>query len=152
MSAVSIKPRVGKPRVILLEDSQILSEIMNLCILNWFWDPEVLVFEDGDAAWQELARSEPDLFITDWLHPGADGGELLRRLAERQVKFPVMVVSGEMTSIPDQDKLGIAVSFLPKPFNRQALWQVLNHLVGPCDWPARLIDLPLEQRTFSRPP
>jgi FixJ family two-component response regulator len=78
---------------------------------------------------------EPDLLITDRIHPGLTGEELVWRLAERQVQFPILMLSGDVTATmnPPSD---LKLVCLSKPFNRDSLWRVLNELVGPCDFPA----------------
>lgn len=135
MSATTANWRLKKPRIIVLEDSRLLSEIVRFCIQNWFWEADVTSFENGDRAWDELSRLAPDLLITDRMHPGLNGDELLWRLADQQVKFPILLLSGDptcRTNLPPNLNL---VS-LSKPFNRDSLWLVLNELVGPCDFPA----------------
>jgi CheY-like chemotaxis protein len=110
-----------------------MSEIVRFLILGWFLDADVTVFENGDDAWAELERRAPDLLITDSLHPGMKRDELLRRLAEQNVQYPILLLSGDLggqANLPP--KLNLAC--LSKPFNRDSLWLMLNELVGPCDF------------------
>jgi len=51
-------------------------------------------FTNGDQAWAELSKADPDVFITDIAHPGADGWELVKRLAAKNVTYPILVVTG----------------------------------------------------------
>lgn len=118
--------------VIVLEDSLLLSEIVKFCILSWFWEAEVTVFENGDLAWAELSRQAPDLLITDRLHPGMKGEELLRRLAEKNVQYPILLLSGDLTA-PANLPAKLNLVCLAKPFTQETLWLMLNELVGPCE-------------------
>jgi two-component system cell cycle response regulator CpdR len=135
MNATADIKRPQRLRIILLEDSHILSEILRLCIMSWFWDAEVVAFENGDDAWEELSRLEPDLLITDRVHPGMDGEELVWKLAAQQARFPILFLSGDIV-FPADASPNLKVVCLPKPFDRDSLWRALNELVGPCNFPA----------------
>lgn len=133
MCANAASGQLKKPRIILLEDSRLLTEILRFCIADWFRNPELVVFENGDAAWAELTRWAPDLLITDRIHPGLDGDEMLWRLAGRQIKFPILMLSSDVAPRADLPP-DLNVVCLPKPFNRDILWRVLDKLIGPCDF------------------
>ena len=140
MSGTTVIPSRRKLRIILVEDEKTLAELLEFCIRQWFQEIEVLPFEDGDAAWRELSRTEPDLLITDFYHPGMNGGMLISKLAEKRVKYPVLFTTAEATLSPDFAALGIKVLLLPKPFLLEPLWQALHELVGPCDFPVDHLD------------
>lgn len=80
-------------RIVLLEDDKPLSRLIEHCLHDWFAQAELVTFKSGDEAWQELARSKPDLLILDWKHPGLTGLELLRRLALAKAAFPILLTS-----------------------------------------------------------
>jgi DNA-binding response OmpR family regulator len=137
MSEAVTTPRQKKPRIVLVEDEKELSTLFAVMIRDWFKEAELVRFENGDAAWQELSQTKPDLLITDLIHPGLTGGELARKLAEQQVTFPVLIISGSTGDwFQEFAGLGIKVAFLNKPFPREDFWQLLNDLAGPCDFPA----------------
>lgn len=140
MSANAVIPRQRKPRIVLVEDEKLLLELWEYFIRSWFREAEVLPFENGDVAWQELSRRQPDLLITDLYHPGLDGGTIISKLAAQQVKFPVLFTTAELDFFQDYTALGIKVVWLPKPFALEEFWRVLNELVGPCDFPADHLD------------
>lgn len=124
-----------KPRIIVLENSQVFSDLLKSCILSWFRHAEVIAFENGDAAWQEIIRQEPDLLMTDRIHAGISGEVLLEKLTERQVRFPILLLASDL-SITPKSRSQLRLIQQPKPFNRFSFWQTLNELVGPCDFPA----------------
>ncbi len=128
-AALSLKKR----RIVVLEDSKLLSEILRYCIANWFREAQVSLFEDGNLAWAELEQQAPDLLITDLQHPGMTGDNLIWRLAEKKVTFPILLLSGDFNG-PLKLPPNLKVICLSKPFNRDNLWLVLNELVGPCDY------------------
>lgn len=91
----------------------------------WHHGEEILEFEDARDAWQELSRTDPDLFITDIQHVGISCKEILTRLAERKVKYPILVISAvldlykKMVWVQDVRRdwgPNLNVSFLSKPY------------------------------------
>jgi CheY-like chemotaxis protein len=49
------------------------------------WGCEVVCAVDGADAWRVLCQPEhPQLMILDWMMPGVDGLEIVRRLGQRQ--------------------------------------------------------------------
>ena len=133
MSGTTVIPSRRKLRIILVEDEKTLAELLEFCIRQWFQEIEVLPFEDGDAAWRELSRTEPDLLITDFEHPGMDGRMLLQKLTERQVKFPILVTAACAwgTWLQDYTALGLKLVYLPKPFPFEHFQKALHDLIEP---------------------
>ncbi|MEI2722731.1 MAG: response regulator [Verrucomicrobiota bacterium] len=54
-----------RPRIVVVDDEPVILEIIENLIRSWFEDAAVLLFQDGQAAWGELLRTDPDLLITD---------------------------------------------------------------------------------------
>jgi two-component system OmpR family response regulator len=134
MNEPAAQPRPKKLRIVLVDDEPHMLQLFELYLRDWFQEVELVPFQNGDDAWRELARTEPDLLITDWRHPGLDGGELVRKLAEKNASFPVLMISAcDTDSVRAFTCLGVKIVFLQKPFGHEQLWQVLNELVGPCD-------------------
>jgi DNA-binding response OmpR family regulator len=131
--------RQRKLRIVLVDDEWHMLQLLEMYIREWFKEVELVRFQNGDPAWDELQRSEPDLLITDWRHPGLDGGDLVRKLGGKKSKIPVLMISASDTDcIRELAGSGVKVSYLQKPFGIRQFWQVLNDLVGPCDNPPRL--------------
>jgi CheY-like chemotaxis protein len=132
------QPRRTDPsRVVLVDDDDCFLEIVGGLIRDWLKDLTLLSFQDGETAWQELLRTDPDLLITDIAHPGINGLEMLSLLAERKVKYPILVTSGnplekEVFRCAGPD---LKVSFLQKSYSADEFCrQLLIHL-GPSDNP-----------------
>ena len=87
---------------------------------------EVEVAEDGEKAWQRLARGGIDIAMVDLDMPRMDGFELMGLIrADRDLKhLPIVVVTGreDMMAVDRAHAAG-ATSFVVKPIN----WRVLSH-------------------------
>ena len=94
---VELAPQPSKsrpPRIVIVDDEPDLLQFMEIYIHRSFKHVTVLTFQDGQAAWQELSRTAPDLLITDIHRPGFTIWDMLPRLAERGGRYPILVVSG----------------------------------------------------------
>jgi len=135
-------------RIVLVDDEDWFTEMVEMMIRHSFKNVSVRTFNDGDQAWQELLRADPDLLITGMnnnnvpaqLHRpymGISGWQMLPLLAERKVKYSILVVSGSFSMEGVESKArecagsDLNVSFLTKPFTlEQFNLELLKHL-GP---------------------
>ena len=96
---------------------------------------QVSTAENGRAALALLARSAPDLIITDILMPTMDGVELIMALSQSGNTTPVIAMSGGRRSISAEFNLtsaallGVKVS-LAKPFARAELRSAIEKALG----------------------
>jgi two-component system nitrogen regulation response regulator GlnG len=128
-----------KPRIILVDDEKHMLQLFEIYIREWFKEVDLVLLQNGDYAWNEFSRQEPDLLITDWYHPGLDGGELVQKLIEIHSQVPVLLISAcDAEYVREFQDSGVKIVFLQKPFGSEQLWRLLNDLVGPCDFPARV--------------
>ncbi len=81
-----------RPRLLIIDDEPALGEFLAAVARDGGWNVEVTASESRFRAAFELQR--PDLVALDLGMPGMDGVELLRFLAERDNRAPVLIVSG----------------------------------------------------------
>ena len=142
--------RQGKPRIVYIDDEECIQKIVEPVIRKYFNEVSLLKFRNRDEAWQELLRADPDLLITDLRNDnvptfpgstkenlGMSGFELLQLLAARQVKYPILVVSGCL-SISGMEGIAkkcagpnLNVSYLTKPFTAELFYQGLFKCLDP---------------------
>jgi DNA-binding NtrC family response regulator len=138
MNGFRSKPRPTKPRIIVLDDEKVLWDIMDFWIKQWFKEYELMTLDNGDDAWKELERAEPDFYMMDWDHPGMHGREIFSRLVEKRIRYPLVVNSGHESigaHVLSFSSLGLRIGFLPKPFSKAQFWRMLNDFIGPSDFP-----------------
>ena len=133
------------PRIVLVDDEEFTHEMVDLVLRESLTDYTLVKFLNRDEAWQELLREQPDLLITDMLstnvparteHFGMSGGELLQRLAQHRVTFPILVVSGSF-SVSGWEAYAkqcagphLNVSFLTKPYTVELFQLALRKCLG----------------------
>jgi DNA-binding response OmpR family regulator len=139
MTEAAAQPEKKRLRIVLLDDEWHMLLLLEMYLKEWFDGVELLRFQNGDRAWEELSRTPADLLVTDWRHPGLDGGELVKKMAENKISTPVLLLSAaDSDCIREISSLGVKVVFLQKPFGVRDFWKVINELAGPCDRPPRL--------------
>ena len=85
---------------------------------------EVILAEDGDAAWAEYRSAAPEVVIADWMMPGSDGLELCRRIRTEPANpyTYIVVVTGRAASADALEAMKAgADDHLPKPFTVESL-------------------------------
>src|SRR5688572_17472542 len=84
------------PRIVIVDDEELIGEIIEWLVKEELVDVTVLRFQNRDTAWEELQRADPDLLITDMNNDnipgrteymGMSGWELLPRLVARRVAY-----------------------------------------------------------------
>jgi DNA-binding response OmpR family regulator len=113
-----------------------MREMLRLAIEQKYSDAEIIEFADGDEAWSYLSCHSPDLFISDGLHPGAMGLELLRRLADSKSGVPMFCCFRVEVSLLENIALvsgydSLRVRVLPKPFKIDKFYEGIEELLEP---------------------
>ena len=109
-------------RVLIAEDEPVSRRLLQSYLQKWGY--EVTVAQDGDEAWQLFEAGDTPIVITDWMMPGLDGLELIRRI--RGAPRTGYVVTILLTARAQKEDLveGMeagADDFLTKPFDRDEL-------------------------------
>lgn len=109
----------------MTDDEPCVLGALRIILGHEFEGAEILTFGDAHKAVRELTREAPDLFITDINHLGISVPDMLARLAQRKVKFPILVVSASVGMWKEEAirswAPGLNVSALTKPFLAETL-------------------------------
>src|SRR5690606_33827618 len=89
------------------------------------WNHEVVVAEDGAAAWEAMQRNDaPKLMLLDWMMPEVDGIELCRRIKSHPDLAPAYVILLTAKHQKEDIVRGLesgANDYITKPFDRGEL-------------------------------
>ena len=118
------------PTVLLVDDSKLVRVKTGRLLQQRGW--QVLLAEDGLAAWQQLQARTIDLLITDVEMPGLDGFELTRRLrADRRWRdLPVIMISGSDDRLQATARAAGVNLLLGKPYADAHLLAQAQRLIG----------------------
>lgn len=82
---------MGQMRVLLADDEVVSRTIVGAMLRKAGY--EVVTAADGEEAWRVLeAADRPSIALLDWMMPGIDGPEVVRRLRERAEATPPYVI------------------------------------------------------------
>jgi DNA-binding response OmpR family regulator len=123
---------LAQPRLLLIDDEPALADFLANAARECGFEP---VITSDDIEFRDTFDSEPpDMVALDLGMPGMDGVELLRFLAEKQYRSPVLIVSGfDRRVLESAFRLGEALGLnmagpVEKPVRLDALEQVLGQL------------------------
>jgi two-component system, cell cycle response regulator len=110
-------------RVLIADDDFTSRQILQAVLRKW--DFEVVSVTDGDEAWKALSQPDhPRLVILDWIMPGMDGLELVRRLRQMETTDPhyiVILTSRDETRDMVQALNAGADDYIAKPYDTEEL-------------------------------
>lgn len=112
--------REAMSRILVVDDDDTVAEVVTSYLQAAGMDVERCV--DGLSAVDRAVATAPDLIVLDLMLPGIDGIEVLRRLRQRAVTSPVIM----LTALGDSDDRirGLEVGaddYLTKPFSPREL-------------------------------
>lgn len=125
---------MGKSKKILLvEDEQHLAKGLAFNLHREGY--EVTVAEDGEQALNQLEQAQYDMMILDLMLPKVGGMEVIRRIREKDIRFPILMLTAKST---DQDRTaGLeagADDYLAKPFHLPELLLRIQGILRRKDW------------------
>ena len=105
-------------KILILNDEESLREMMIAFLAEA--GHEIEAAADGDSALRLYCESGPyDLVVSDVLHPGINGIDLVERIRGRNPAQTVAFVSGIMGAVELEHRPKVPI--LPTPFRRQQL-------------------------------
>ena len=113
--------------VLIVDDAKSIRTLLATCLeLNGF---TVKMAEDGKMALDILLKESFDLIFLDIKLPIISGTEVLRRIREKGLQIPVVIITafGNIKNAIDCTKMG-AVAYVQKPFTANRINSVLDEL------------------------
>jgi DNA-binding response OmpR family regulator len=110
-------------RILIAEDDSSFRRLLEEKLAMWGYD--VVVAEDGNAAWQILQSVDPPkIVMLDWMMPGMDGVEVCRKVREK-MKTPYTYIILLTSQQRDEDLVtGMEAGvddYITKPFKNNEL-------------------------------
>jgi two-component system, cell cycle sensor histidine kinase and response regulator CckA len=135
MIDVFLKKFPGAPTILVVEDETLLREME--CSILESYGYNVLAAESGRRAF-DLWKSQGervDLLLADIVLPrGITGVELAKRLVDSQPTLKIIFTTGRILPHAEQEMLAqMGARFLPKPFEQEALIQLVRDTLGATD-------------------
>jgi sigma-B regulation protein RsbU (phosphoserine phosphatase) len=110
-------------RILIADDDRMSTMMLGRTLEQWGF--EVVVADDGAAAWKCIVGDKPPaLAIVDWMMPGLDGIELCRRIRATSLRSPVYVILLTARTSRQDLVAGLeagADDYLTKPFDPDEL-------------------------------
>jgi two-component system alkaline phosphatase synthesis response regulator PhoP len=109
-----------KGKIMVVDDEETL---VRLITYNLNKEGYTTVFaQDGNTAWELIAREKPDLIILDLMIPGKDGLEICRDLRLQNNNIPIIILTAKDDEIDKVVGLEIgADDYVTKPFGVREL-------------------------------
>jgi EAL domain-containing protein (putative c-di-GMP-specific phosphodiesterase class I) len=127
-TALQPAPTLGQARlrVLVVDDDDDVHRLVAAWLQRQGYDVETA--GDGRTATDLLDRFAFDVVISDVVMPDIGGNELLRRVRQRDLDLPVLLMTArpELASAIDAVNAG-ALRYLTKPFTEQAVVELVAH-------------------------
>lgn len=120
-------------RVLICDDSRQIRSLLKT-FLNGFGIKNIEEAIDGDVAFLEMDKFDPDLVITDWNMPPTSGLDFIERIRmgddSPNPYVPIIMLTGytELHRVKQARDAGIS-AFLAKPLSAQSLYKRLVAVV-----------------------
>ena len=117
-----------RARILLVEDDSGIRESVAECLEIEGY--EVAALSNGPDVLEWLSREIPDVLLVDLVMPVMNGGELLERVRAdpRLASVPAVLMTAAIPTA--QSPVPKADALLPKPFELDALLDVVGRLAG----------------------
>jgi two-component system response regulator HydG len=114
-----------KSRILIVDDEESIRFAFKTHLSNE--GHEVMTAEDYSSGIKALSENEFDLVITDVILGGQTGTDILREIKNRDMKCPVIMITGEpnIGTAADAVRFG-AFDYLPKPIRKKTLLRVTS--------------------------
>ncbi|ASN40568.1 response regulator transcription factor [Paeniglutamicibacter terrestris] len=126
-------PRLTHPdgtaiKVLVVDDEPSLAELVSMGTRMLGW--EATVAHDGPSAVEAARKSSPDVLVLDWMLPGFEGPEVLRKVRTFLPEVPVLFLTAKDAVEDRIEGLGIgADDYVAKPFSLEEVLLRLHKLV-----------------------
>lgn len=120
---------IEKKQIYIVDDDESVGRALKVLLVTYGFD--VSAFTSAEEFFRVVPDSAPGCLILDIHMPGLDGWETLKRIVKSGFKRSVIIISAEKNGGLNEKAIKVgAVGFLQKPFNDQALIDLINGAFG----------------------
>ena len=119
--------------IFVVDDESVIAQTVGLILRNAGY--QARSFSEPGAALNAAAGERPDLLVTDMVMPGMNGVELALRMQELRPSCKVLVISGQLLTLPAtaKDSRGDRdFDFLCKPVHPLKLLEKIEDVLDGC--------------------
>ncbi len=113
--------------VLVIDDDRIIRELLRNILSKKGY--KTYMAEDGPSGLQAAHKGDIDLILLDWMMPGMNGLEVLKRLKKgnKTKNIPVIMLTGKDSrcDVDQAASLGV-VDYIVKPFNLSIIAQTIE--------------------------
>jgi len=116
--------RINGRRVLIVDDDILVGESLNelLSLLGY----NVEYVNNGEEAISLINAGDYDILITDYMMPGVNGIELVKKVRDMGLILPIIGISGTCN---EKDFLAAGANiFMNKPLTLKGLWNALEFI------------------------
>jgi two-component system, cell cycle response regulator len=110
-------------RILVAEDESVSRRMLQALLVKWGY--EVILAEDGNAAWELLkAPDAPRIALLDWMMPGLNGVDVCRQMRRHRPEpytYVLLLTANDAKESVVEGLDSGADDYLTKPFNPQEL-------------------------------
>jgi two-component system, chemotaxis family, chemotaxis protein CheY len=111
-------------RIMIVDDSKTMRDIIKFTLSEEFKESEILLCDNGEEALKELEKIKYDLVITDLNMPIMGGDILIKKIREKKLFVPVIIMTTEK---PNSSINHIA--WIIKPFKPENLINIIKKIL-----------------------
>ena len=122
---------VDRKRVLVVDDDLPLRGMLAAALRQQGF--QVFIAGDGGEAQRAMTLNHPDIILLDLMMPDINGWDFLQKLKETGFigSIPIIVISAHLHTDPAAVlQMGVS-AMLPKPFNLEDLFALIDHLTLP---------------------
>ena len=126
-------------KVIIIEDETAIAQLLKIHLSGAGF--EVDLFSDAESAFVVLQKKQYELCLLDWMLPGIQGIDFLKKIRPQQKMMKIMMITAKVD--PDSIVQGLeagADDYLPKPFEAKVLLARVRNLIRRFHFESQLVE------------
>jgi DNA-binding response OmpR family regulator len=113
-----------KAKILVVDDDDVIRHLIHDILNNE--GHKVVMAEDGEEALDQFNATGFDMVITDLVMPKLNGMQLVKALREKNVKIPIVIVTGWIEEFLPEKETDQVDSIIQKPFTVENLTETLS--------------------------